>query len=213
MLRNTSGEDKQLTYPSKASTVSQAPVRRINGRQPYNMSVFAHCDMAQEGDVIYAMVDGDIRGEAVAVPYADGIVLQCLSIAGFESDEKITFLLKHNDETYLSTTSVPYRANLVVGTPQQPIEIDFALNGDMSSMAVYPVPAVTHINVAAVVAPGESVHVEIYNLLGKKIIETPEEHTDGMYVRNIPVAGLSEGSYYLRLVSGNRIKSAKFIKL
>ncbi|MBR0309282.1 MAG: T9SS type A sorting domain-containing protein [Paludibacteraceae bacterium] len=213
MLRNTSGEDKQLTYPSKASTVSQAPVRRINGRQPYNMSVFAHCDMAQEGDVIYAMVDGDIRGEAVAVPYADGIVLQCLSIAGFESDEKITFLLKRNDETYLSTTSVPYRANLVVGTPQRPIEIDFALNGDMSSMAVYPVPAVTHINVAAVVAPGESVHVEIYNLLGKKIIETPEEHTDGMYVRNIPVAGLSEGSYYLRLVSGNRIKSAKFIKL
>ena len=100
MLQNNAKTDKTLTYPSKASTVSAAPTRRINAKQPYNMSVFAHCDAIQDGDVIYAIVNGEICGEAIAVPYKHGVVLQCISISGSAAKSGVNFVLVRNGETY-----------------------------------------------------------------------------------------------------------------
>ena len=212
MLFNTSDSAKTLTYPSKASTVSQLPARKVYNYHPYTMSVFAHCEMAQPGDVIYAMVDGEIRGEAVTVNYEGGTLLQCLSISGLERGERVNFLLVRDDETYMSSTEITYTSNSLVGSPVQPLEIEFNGSSNASAIAVYPVPAVTHINVAAMLQPGEPVCIEIYDLLGKKLMQTPVETADGMYLRSISVEQLAEGSYFLRLVSGSQTHATKFIK-
>ncbi len=212
MLHSNAESNKTLTYPSKSSTVSAAPARRINAKQPYNMSIFAHCDAIQDGDVIYAIVNGEICGEAVAVPYKHGVVLQCISISGSAAKSGVNFVLVRNGETYTSATAIGYEANAVVGTPDNPMEIEFNTESSIASIAVYPVPAITNINVTAVVEVGERTHVEIYDLVGKKMLETPAESANGIYVRSINVSGLNAGTYFLRLVHGDSVEVTKFVK-
>ena len=212
MLKNIDpNNDKSLTYPSKASTLNRAPVRSINGNYPYNMSVFGHCSMAQEGDVIYAIVNGEICGQAVAVPYENN-ELQCISIAGSDMENGVNFVLVRNGDTYTSTTVVRYKANAVVGTPDEPLEINFETESSLANVAVYPVPAVTDINVTAVLKQEAPTYVEIYDVIGKRLIETPAAVCSDVYVRSINVTALGAGTYFLRLVNGENVEVTKFVK-
>ncbi len=212
MFKNSSSSNKVLVYPSKASTVNRAPKRHLAAEHPYNMSVFAHSAQVQDGDQIYAIVGGQIVGEAVAVPYDGGITLQCISIAGSEQQGKVNFVLVRGNKTFTAATTLNYEANAIYGMPSAPVEIEFTTDELLADVAVFPVPAVTDINITAVTAPGEAAHVEIYDVCGKKMVQTPDEITSGIYMRSINVSELGQGAYFLHFVHGKESNITKFVK-
>ncbi|MGI9526511.1 MAG: T9SS type A sorting domain-containing protein [Weeksellaceae bacterium] len=80
--------------------------------------------------------------------------------------------------------------------------------------AVYPNP-VTQDQVTLVYDNATNIsnkiQVEIYNMTGQKVYETSLNRSAGLFQRTLKLNNLAQGTYILRVISGNDIKSEKLI--
>ena len=74
----------------------------------------------------------------------------------------------------------------------------------MDSLVLYPNPANEFVKISSSVDINK---VEIYNLLGKKVISTSK-----LTNNNLDVSSLSKGVYLMKLTSGESVASRKLIK-
>lgn len=76
-----------------------------------------------------------------------------------------------------------------------------------SSFKLYPVPAGNQLNVS-LGAPANNVHIEIYDILGNKILA--QNINDGAMLLPIDVSAFANGNYLLKLVGSGGQKTSKF---
>lgn len=102
-----------------------------------------------------------------------------------------------------------------VGNPSNQVVITFigstnaASVGSLGkpSLKLYPVPAVEFVNVELNL-PAEDGHIEVYNMIGKKMAEFP---LNGSKTR-IPIGHLPRGQYLVRVESNKGLVTKSFIK-
>ncbi len=85
--------------------------------------------------------------------------------------------------------------------------------GDINTMKmeIYPNPANTFLHLNIEFTGGTNLLVEIYNCFGKYLYSESDKFTNYNYVGTIDLSTLTNGSYYLRLVSGNNSGIVPFI--
>lgn len=103
-----------------------------------------------------------------------------------------------------------------VGNPSNQVIVTFIGSTNAASVAgltkpslkLYPVPAVDFINVELNAAGGEDGHIEIYNMIGKKMAEF---QLNGGKTR-LPIGHLPKGQYLMRVESNRGLVTKSFIK-
>lgn len=98
-----------------------------------------------------------------------------------------------------------------VSTP----EIEFAEGNSkgIRSVKIYPNPVIDNATVAYTVGSKSNVTITVYDLFGKKVAEEKiSGQPQGAHKYQMNASGLSKGTYFVSVQSGNERKSAKFIK-
>ena len=98
MLLNTSSTDKQLVYPTTATTTSYAP-SAVAMPNSTNMGIIAFSDQIESGDVLYAIVGGLEQSKAVKVDVSRNTTLQFISVSGEDVGEEIVLVLEKQNGT------------------------------------------------------------------------------------------------------------------
>lgn len=216
MLLNNDATDKTLVYPSTATTFSSMPSRQKSSPYSLNMNVIAVGDMISDGDIVYAMVSNEVRGESVPVALSPDKTLQFISVAGEVDMENITFRLQKADGTeYYSVNTILYRSNTVIGSIENPYVISFDKgehNGG-NSIAVTPNPATDMINVMVQTTAMADVTIRLMDVNGRVLYATETETVDaGTYTRNLVISHLPSGSYLVQATIGGETYEEKVIK-
>lgn len=89
------------------------------------------------------------------------------------------------------------------------------LKGDKSSLqisAVYPSPAKDNLNIAITSTKNEKVAIVITDISGKTIRQINTSLVQGDNNLEINVSALAKGSYYIRLIMNDEVKTSQFIK-
>lgn len=216
MLLNNDQTDKTLVYPTTLTTVSQMPAVLPSGSYSLNMSVIAVGELIAEGDMLYAEVDDEERGVAVPVHATRDGALQFISVAGDEAGETVTFrLVKADGSEYTSVNRLPYKANAVVGTPDEPYLLHFvkAEEDEDGQMTLSPNPADDFVTVSVTLAEAVPVTISIFDVSGRVLYTSDKEATDaGVYSLDVNVSTFPEGSYLVEVHAGNEVYVGKLIK-
>ena len=216
MLLNNDQTDKTLVYPTTSTTVSQMPAVLPSGSYSLNMSVIAVGGLIAEGDMLYAEVDDEERGVAVPVHATRDGALQFISVAGDVAGETVTFrLVKADGSEYTSVNRLPYKANAVVGTPDEPYVLHFeqAEDGADGQMALSPNPADDFVTVSVTLAEPAPVTVSIFDVSGRVLYTSDTEAADaGAYSMDVNVSAFPAGNYLVELHAGDKVYVGKFIK-
>ena len=127
----------------------------------------AYADL-QEGDIIKAYVNGELRGYSQVVN-RDDVDLHFLTIAGSEEGENIVFSLERNgEEVAKSATVVPFAANAAFGSVTKALEISFDEADD--NVRVYPNPFVSYLNIQFFAEQAGKAEISVYDLSGRLIM-------------------------------------------
>ena len=216
MLLNNDQTDKTLVYPTTSTTVSQMPAVLPSGSYSLNMSVIAVGELIAEGDMLYAEVDDEERGVAVPVHATRDGALQFISVAGDVAGETVTFrLVKADGSEYTSVNRLPYKANAVVGTPDEPYVLHFeqAEDGADGQMTLSPNPADDFVTVSVTLAEPAPVTVSIFDVSGRVLYTSDTEAADaGAYSMDVNVSAFPAGNYLVELHAGDKVYVGKFIK-
>lgn len=217
MLLNSDLSDKTLTYPTTSTTISHAPAATTSSPYSLNMSVIAIGDMIEDGDRLYAVVDGDIRGEAIPVQTTRRGILQFVSVAGDMANENVVFILEKADGShYTSTNRLPYAANTVTGTPDAPYVLHFtrSTSADAASViSVTPNPARHVAAVSLEMTEAAVVSVNIFDVSGSLIHTSDAGLLDaGLHTVEINVSAYPVGNYLVEVHIGDEIYVDKLIK-
>lgn len=158
--------------------------------------VWADEDLAEAG--VHADFKLSASGESVILSKADGTIVDTVSFG--TQTANISYARNPNGTGAFVNQAPTFNANnesLSVATIAEETDI---------KMAVFPNPVSGTLNVIAPVALDK---VEIYNLLGQLLQsrgETANQFT-------LDVAGLPSGTYFVRLYSGEKTGSTKFLKI
>ena len=76
------------------------------------------------------------------------------------------------------------------------------------SLKLYPVPATNQLNIS-LGAAANNTHIEMYDMLGKKVLE--QKVNDGVSLSTLDVSVFASGTYFIRIIGNNTQKTAKFI--
>ncbi len=78
-------------------------------------------------------------------------------------------------------------------------------NSFVNDLIIYPNPTKNELNISSIEEFEEAIYT-VFDVSGKRVMNAK------LIQNNIDVSTLNAGNYILRIVSGNRIKSQKFIK-
>ena len=82
--------------------------------------------------------------------------------------------------------------------------------GNSSDMKLFPVPASNQLNISLSEATMQQSRIEIYDMLGKKVLE--QKVNDGAMLITLDISTIIEGNYLLRVCSANGQKTMRFSK-
>ena len=118
----------------------------------------------------------------------------------------INFNKKDGNSNTYALANVRY-LNFVNTTSIDEIESDRT-----SNLILYPNPVINQLHVQFVTTTIEKVKFEIIDIQGRIILQQNFESETGTNQITIPVAHIQRGLYLCRLLNGNEIQSAKFLK-
>jgi len=198
------GEGYMLKHLGKATTLhypttyayATAPTRRNLVTHETTLSLMAAPMgiVGHEGDVLTAYCGDEVVGTAALTK---GVWY--MSVAGDRTDEPLHFVYSGSNGQMVSTTTLPYNAHAVIGSPDQPMPIAFSQAA--SSLVVYPIPAQTVLYYQL----AEAEHYTIYSITGERLME-------GKATGSVPVSSLISGVYILELTTPTQTLRTSFIK-
>ena len=217
MLLNTSSIDKQLVYPTTATTTSYAP-SAVAMPNSTNMGIIAFSDQIESGDVLYAIVGGVEQSKAVKVDVSRNTTLQFISVSGEDVGEEIVLLLEKQNGTILTAKqTIPYKANTIVGTIEAPMLIEFdeeKSQNENVTFTVYPNPADTYIDITFELVDVNAVDVSIYDATGALVYESKNQKVvNAVLQHTVNVSSFASGNYVVQLKVRENIYTEKLIKL
>ena len=217
MLLNTSSTDKQLVYPTTATTTSYAP-SAVAMPNSTNMGIIAFSDQIESGDVLYAIVGGVEQSKAVKVDVSRNTTLQFISVSGEDVGEEIVLLLEKQNGTILTAKqTIPYKANTVVGTIEAPMLIEFdeeKSQNENVTFTVYPNPADTYIDITFELVDVNAVDVLIYDATGALVYESKNQKVvNAVLQHTVNVSSFASGNYVVQVKVKENIYTEKLIKL
>jgi ELWxxDGT repeat protein len=114
----------------------------------------------------------------------------------------------------LNTTLLYYRLSLVDkdGTSQTSKVLMVHIKGSQIQFTFSPNPAQQQLNVMVEPGGAKNVALRIVDANGKQVYQQSLKDGVSAYQQNINVRGLQKGVYFLQLITGNTVKSEKFIK-
>ncbi len=217
MLLNTSSIDKQLVYPTTATTTSYAP-SAVAMPNSTNMGIIAFSDQIESGDVLYAVVDGVKHAKAVKVDVSRNTALQFISVSGEDVGKEIVLVLEKQNGTILTAKqTIPYKVNAVVGTIETPMLVEFEeeklQNGNVT-FSVYPNPADTYIDITFELVDVDAVDISIYDATGALVYESKNQKVvNAVLQHTVNVSSFASGNYVVQLKVRENIYTEKLIKL
>ena len=124
-------------------------------------------------------------------------------------------LVKADGSEYTSVNRLPYKANAVVGTPDEPYVLHFeqAEDGADGQMTLSPNPADDFVTVSVTLAEPAPVTVSIFDVSGRVLYTSDTEAADaGAYSMDVNVSAFPAGNYLVELHAGDKVYVGKFIK-
>jgi PKD repeat protein len=79
------------------------------------------------------------------------------------------------------------------------------------SILLFPNPSSGEIEVRATNVTDNTVQIRIYNVLGQEVYSCSEENTTGTVSKQIDLANLSSGSYFVKVITGKGSQNSKLI--
>ena len=185
-------------------TIVVAPCFRIgNGNNSISGGGACGCN-----NTLWAVVNGGaapytytwVSAAGVVVGNADTLYRACYEL----------WTVKVEDASGCSTSA---EVNIVIpprnkgGTDTTSSTAGIMKYSNTSSVKLYPVPASNQLNIS-LAAPANNTHVEIFDVLGKKLLE--QSIADGLSLTTIDVSAFEAGSYFARIVGNNNQKTIRF---
>lgn len=114
------------------------------------------------------------------------------------------FTIQDNDVNGTEVSAAIDQALLATSIDQ----IDFLA----SPAKLYPLPAKDYLHIEFDLKTQEAIRFEVYNVLGEQVLNTRMgTFTGGMHQEKFDIRSLSNGIYFLNLISGNKSTQLKFI--
>ena len=185
MLYRKAAGDADFAYPSMRGSYSSVKAARfatfapVVAEQKYanNLTIVATpaYQNLEEGDIIKAYVNGELRGCSQIVNRNDE-ELHFLTISGNDEGQNIVFSLERNGkEVAKSSTVVPFTTNATIGSVTKAVEISFDATED--KVSVYPNPFVSYLNIQFFAEQDGEAEISIYDLSGRLImLKTLQAH-------------------------------------
>lgn len=85
-------------------------------------------------------------------------------------------------------------------------------NNRVISMNVYPNPATLTLNLNISGAENETASIEVYNLIGNKVLDLGGKQILTNGVRKIDITTLPRGVYFLNVIADNKTRAIRFVK-
>ena len=223
MLQRQATTDATLQYPTISTVTSRAQatrnaadeavVSRGNNLYATNMTVVARLtgiELAQ-GDRLVAYVDGERRGETgiTEIPTAEGLFF--LTIGG-DKPESVDLVLERDGQTKAYAGGVfTYGSNLVIGTVDNPMEVDLAAPAD--GVQLYPLPFEEVLNIRMNVDAEADVNIAVCDVRGATIARWTDCNANG-YVHVVWTAGdaMPTGIYMVIVSVDGVVTSHKVVK-
>jgi len=171
-------------------------------------------NIVRAGDLLIAMHGNEVRGVSEA-RYVDtsGKYVFVLTYYSNAAGEDIIFKLKQDtgDNEYVTGFTVSFSPDEIIGqavTPR-PLFVDEATSIDetpgMTDVMIWPNPV---FDVLRISASGPVERVSVFNSMGAKVVELIPNSEKV----SIPVQGLAEGIYTVRIKVGNVVVNRKIVK-
>lgn len=208
MLYNNSNSTSALVYPSSSSTtVGMLNFSPIVSANSSTMNMIAEIEDAEEGDILVAHTgEGDVEATPVEV---NGRRLHFLSLSDNEG-APLGFSVKRGEDIVCAINSMTYAPHAVDGSIENPVRI---VTSGARSMTVYPVPAVTVVNVDYELDAPASVAFSVFDVQGRLVKTIPAvQAAAGSNTQQINVTSLSSGHYFVRKTVDNVSETVRFIK-
>jgi hypothetical protein len=157
--------------------------------------VWADEDLTEDG--LHADFKLSASGESVILSKADGTTVD--SIDYTNQIANISYARNPNGTGNFVTQAPTFNGN---NQTLSISEVDY----DSSSIAVYPNPSSSNINIISTVTLGT---IEIYNLMGQKVFMQNETSNQV----NLNVAHLPSGNYLLKCFSDGKTSTSRFVKM
>lgn len=222
MLKRVATDNTEFRYPVTSGTLNspafRAPKKENISEEinhSYNMSIVATSEQAYEGDRIIAYINGERRGESLAVEYGEK-ELQFISVLGDEDNVSITFKLEREGKIIAEASApVMYIRNSVNGNLDAPLNIEFTEK--QGSVIVYPTQFTDKLNIDINITETSTVNIYVYDIAGSLVWKTSEKASEGWYHtqwngENGGNGYCTPGSYLIRIETNNEVFTSKVEK-
>ena len=215
MLRNTASTAKMLIYPQSTASTTLVPAQKsvLSNAKEYNenMTIIATCEQWQVGSKLEAYIDGQLRGVAEVIEI-NGKERLFLTVMGESNSNNlnILFVLEGSDLSQaISSTVLPYYANSMQGSIDNPIEIEF--NEIDNEVVIYPVPYNQQVTVSGVVKESGKVRIQFIDANGRVVLQSERMNVQAgnWFQKQFNTSALTPGVYLIKIVQGNQIISTQ----
>lgn len=210
MYKSMSSADKKLKYPTTATSLlsyTSTTAAKASANES-NMSIIAYAPEKVEGDVVRAFV-GDAENNVVELDLTDNYELQFINVSA-KTGDVVRFTLEHNGVSYEATNQMSFVSDMVYGTPKAPVVLNFNISGRNESLKTFPNPVVDVLNISGE-AEGTAT-LELVDAAGRVVYSSSVTTNDNVLEKSIDMAGFAAGSYVLKVVLNNEVKTFKIVK-
>jgi hypothetical protein len=207
MLYRSVADTIEFVYPSvsgsltglrSAAADNAQDDKYLNTRFSDNMNVVATAAGLQPGDRILAYINDELRGVGEYVAGGDQ-ALSFITVSGNENRAAIRLDWQRNDET-IGTTTAPfsYLSHLLIGTPEEPVVLNFGTNVRHSS--AYPNPFRKELKIDVDAKAGAPIEVKVIDVAGRIVwTQSATASTDGIHTLVVDGAALEAGIYIVKV--------------
>jgi hypothetical protein len=171
-----------------------------------------------EGDILYAYVDGDLRGSVLAVksPYSQEYLFPIMLHSNIDFGEFVNFkLLKADSELIEFNEGVEFNNDMMVGNALTPFLLSSVNYGIASRFEVshaYPNPFNPSTVIQFTIPVEMDVNVDIVNMQGRLIETLIDKHLlEGYHNVIWNASGHASGVYFVKLNIGGEISVQKLM--
>ena len=202
MIFRNENSSATLKYPDSYGTMStkssdnMPPAEFVNKAFSQNMNLVAISDIEpQPGDRILAFTGSELSSEVTlqTIGYRQ---FYFITVAG-NTTQPVWFALERNGEILGKTAEpVPFVANAVTGTLEEPVLLKFIQSGDIAT--AYPNPVSTEVNILLVTGKTGPVEIQVTDISGRKLIAQKGNHiVGGQSLTQIDCNSLLPGLYFV----------------
>ena len=130
---------------------------------------------------------------------------------GFESDDKIGFYWGSNATQSEGTENVIHAIKVIAEPEYVSVPENHDAVNPMTAVRVYPNPATDMLNIEVNASQSSAMSIEVYNIMGQKMMESNVNVSTGMNYPTINTADFASGIYFVTVKANGFENTMKFV--